>query len=59
MKAARFPAYKGLSGFDFSTSEINEVLVQQLHHCEFMEGAENVVLRGGRGFTDQLLRWIA
>jgi hypothetical protein len=24
MKAARFPAYKDLSGFDFATSEIRE-----------------------------------
>ncbi|WP_301460116.1 hypothetical protein [Pseudorhodobacter sp.] len=24
MKAARFPAYKYLSGFDFATSEIDE-----------------------------------
>ena len=24
MKAARFPAYKDLSGFDFTSSEINE-----------------------------------
>ncbi|KIN71492.1 Helper protein [Sulfitobacter guttiformis KCTC 32187] len=26
MKAARFPAYKDLSGFNFSASEINEAL---------------------------------
>ena len=25
MKAARFPAYKDLSGFDFTASEINEL----------------------------------
>lgn len=35
MKAARFPAYKDLSGFDFAASEINE--------------AQNVVLIGGPG----------
>ena len=49
MKAARFPAYKDLSGFTFAASEINEALVRQLHRCEFMEGAENVVLIGGPG----------
>lgn len=49
MKAARFPAYKDLSGFDFAASEINEALVRQLHRCEFMDGAENVVLIGGPG----------
>jgi DNA replication protein DnaC len=33
MKAARFPAYKDLSGFDFSASEMREALVRQLHRC--------------------------
>ena len=27
MKAARFPAYKDLSGFDFTASEINDALL--------------------------------
>ena len=49
MKAARFPAYKDLSGFDFSSSEMNEATVRQLHRCEFMEGAQNIVLIGGPG----------
>ena len=49
MKSARFPAYKDLSGFDFATSEINEATVRQLHRCEFMDGAQNVVLIGGPG----------
>lgn len=49
MKVARFPAYKDLSGFSFSASEINEALVRQLHRCEFMDAAENVVLIGGPG----------
>ena len=47
MKAARFPAYKDLSGFDFVASEINEATVRTLHRCEFMDGAQNVVLIGG------------
>ena len=50
MKSARFPAYrKTLSGFDFATSEINEATVRTLHRCEFMDGAQNVVLIGGPG----------
>ena len=49
MKAARFPAYKGLSGFAFADSKINEAMVRQLHRCEFLEDAHNVVLIGGPG----------
>jgi len=49
MKAARFPAYKDLSGFDFAASEINEATVRTLHRCEFIDGAQNVVLIGGPG----------
>ena len=49
MKAARFQAYKDLSGFDFTSSEINEATLRQLHKCEFMDGAQNVVLIGGPG----------
>ena len=49
MKAARFPAYKDLAGFDFTASEVNEATVRQLHRCEFLEDAHNVVLIGGPG----------
>lgn len=35
LKAARFPAYRDLNGFDFASSEINEVLVRQLHRGDF------------------------
>lgn len=49
MKSARFPAYKDLAGFDFAASEINEATVRTLHRCEFMDGAQNVVLIGGPG----------
>ena len=49
MKAARFPAYKDLTGFDFAASEVNEAMVRQLYRCEFVEGAHNVVLIGGPG----------
>ena len=46
IKAARFPAYKDLAGFDFASSEVNEALVRQLHRGEFIDGAHNVVALG-------------
>jgi hypothetical protein len=49
LKAARFPAYRDLAGFDFASSEVNEALLRQLHRCEFLEDAHNVVLVGGPG----------
>ena len=49
IKSARFPVYKDLTGFDFASSELNEALVHQLHRCEFLDGAQNVVLIGGPG----------
>lgn len=39
LKAARFPAYRDLSGLDFANSEVKEALVRQLHRCEFLEDA--------------------
>jgi len=42
---ARFPVYRALAGFDFSSSEINEALVRQLHRC-VVEPVDNVVLVG-------------
>src|SRR3546814_3832450 len=49
IKAARFPAYKDLAGFDFAVSEVNEALVRQLHRGDFTDSADNVVLIGGPG----------
>lgn len=49
LKAARFPNYRDLAGFDFASSEANEALVRQLHRCEFLEDAHNAVLVGGPG----------
>jgi DNA replication protein DnaC len=49
LKTARFPAYRDLNGFDFASSEINEALVRQLHQCDFIEEANNIVLVGGPG----------
>lgn len=49
MKAARFPAYRDLAGFEFTESQVDEVLVRALHRCEFIDDAQNVVLVGGPG----------
>ena len=49
LKAARFPNYRDLAGFDFASSEVNEALVRQLHRCEFLSDAHNAVLVGGPG----------
>src|SRR5580704_16647429 len=49
LKAARFPVYRDLAGFDFTSSEVNEALVRQLHRCDFIEPTDNVVLIGGPG----------
>ena len=49
LKAARFPAYRDLAGFDFASSEVNEALVRQLHRCDFLDQTNNIVLVGGPG----------
>ncbi|MBP2238997.1 DNA replication protein DnaC [Sinorhizobium kostiense] len=36
-----------MNGFDFASSEINEALVRQLHRCDFIGEANNIVLVGG------------
>src|ERR1700749_299410 len=49
LKAARFPAYRDLTGFDFASSEVNEALVKQLHRGDFIEPTDNGVPGGGPG----------
>ena len=49
MKAARFPAYKDIAGFDFASSEVNEAMVRKLYRGKFIKGVQNVVLIGGPG----------
>ena len=49
MKAAKFPAYRDLAGFDFSQSGADEGLMRSLHRCEFLEDAQNIVFVGGPG----------
>lgn len=49
LRVVKFPVYRDLVGFDFSQSLVNEATVKQLHRCDFMEQAQNVVLIGGPG----------
>ena len=49
MKAARFPLHRGLAGFDFEASKVDQKLVRQLSTLEFTDTAQNVVLIGGPG----------
>jgi DNA replication protein DnaC len=49
IRLARCPTYRDLTGFDFSQSSVNEALIRQLHRCEFVHDAHNVVLIGGPG----------
>ena len=47
--AAKFPAHRDLTGFEFAATRIDEPLVRALHDAEFMASATNVVLIGGPG----------
>ncbi len=49
MKAARFPAHRDLTGFDFTQARVDEALIRRLHTGQFLESAQNVVLIGGPG----------
>lgn len=49
MKAAKFPAYRDLYGFDFSESTVDEYLIRGLHRCEFIKDSQNIVFVGGPG----------
>lgn len=49
MNAAKVPAYRDLSSFEFQHSPVDEALVRALHRCEFLDDAQNVVLVGGPG----------
>lgn len=46
MKTAKFPIYRDLAGFNCAPGDVDEPLIKALHQCEFMEGAQNVVLVG-------------
>ncbi len=46
-KVARFPAYRELNGFDSGCSDVNQATMRQLHRCELVTSAQNIVLVGG------------
>ena len=49
MKSARFPAYRDLSGFDFTQARSTKPLCIRLHRGDFLTQAQNIVLVGGPG----------
>ena len=49
MAKARFPAHRGLAGFDFEGSRPDRLLIEALATLEFTEAAHNVVFIGGPG----------
>ena len=50
IKAARFPALKGLDTFDFSAiPSVNRQLVTQLARCEYIDRKENIIAIGNSG----------
>jgi len=50
IRQARFPAVKGLDGFDFpAIPSLNKMLVLELARCEYVERRENVIALGNSG----------
>ena len=49
MKLAKFPMPKALDEFDFSSSIINEHVIQRLHQISLVENNRNVIFVGGTG----------
>ncbi len=49
LNAAKLPVHRDLAGFDFSSSKVDQHLVEQLATLSFTETAQNVVLIGGPG----------
>ena len=47
MKAAKFPAFRTLSGFKFEQSSVDEALVKTRHGCGFINDSHNVVFIAG------------
>jgi DNA replication protein DnaC len=49
MKSAKFPIHRDLLGFDFTQSQVDPALIQQLATLTFTDAAQNLVLVGGTG----------
>ena len=59
IRAARFPATKGLDTFDFSAiPSVNQALVMQLARCEYVERGENVIAIGNSGTGKTHVAWV-
>lgn len=49
LSTAKFPVHRDLAGFDFMSSKVDRILIEQLSTLAFTETAQNVVLIGGPG----------
>jgi DNA replication protein DnaC len=49
MEIAKFPVYRDLNNFDFSSSPVSEKEIQSLYAGHFIEDKRNIVLVGGTG----------
>jgi DNA replication protein DnaC len=49
MGAARFPAHRDLTGFEFEQAQVDETLVRTLHSGKFTEANHNPVFISGPG----------
>lgn len=49
MKAAKFPIHRDLASFNFSDSQVDRGIIEQLSQLNFTETAQNVVMVGGTG----------
>lgn len=49
MHAAKFPVHRDLAGFDFASSQVDQILVRQLATLAFTDTAQNAVFIGGPG----------
>jgi DNA replication protein DnaC len=50
LKAAKFPTYKTLDNFDFTTQpSVNKPLITELTRCAYVEQRENILLVGNAG----------
>ncbi len=49
MKVAKFPHHRDLQQFDFTQSEVEPVLIEDLSQADYMDRAHNLIFVGGTG----------
>ena len=49
MKVAKFPHHRDLQQFDFTQSKVEQSLIKDLAHADFMDRAHNLIFVGGTG----------